>query len=87
MDLVVLFGRVDDGFEDYVEALAVISGYSHDGNPQWIADEKTKVQESGDYAALKVVRLRLSSKDTQLLEHSLGMQDVDLDPKVVEIES
>lgn len=64
MDLFVLVAQRKERYEgEYApEALAVIDEYGNDDNPDYMHDELRKQTESGDFSALAVLRLSVSSE-------------------------
>lgn len=63
MDFLVLVGQRKQRYEgEYApEALAINDGVGNDDNPEYMQGELAKHRESGEFAALAVVRLRVDS--------------------------
>lgn len=64
MDLFVLIGQRKEKYEgEYSpEALAVIDEHGDSENPDYMRDELRKQTESGDFSALTVLHLSVSSE-------------------------
>lgn len=61
MDLLVLIGQRKERYEgEYSpEAIAVIDAIGNDENPDYMSEQQAEARDSGDFAALAVLRIRV----------------------------
>lgn len=77
MNLYVVFGLRPEGYEGEYgpEALAVVDDFTYDENPKWIRFQAKKAEESKEFSAVGLFRIR--GVDADIIRESLvGVTDL-----------